>query len=181
MDGLTPEVWFPVVTLIVGVLLKALFDALTDSRKAAVEKEVRLEKRKEAILMQRIESQRKTLEELQAAVSNLVRCASLGHINDAEAFHKTGAWAKGLLPEELNEKTRAAFREVALLKVRAHDPQLRHLVSELSSLCSRVPFALSFDDSEQTVFAAGSLFTDVNEAIGRALRSLEGEEQALLV
>lgn len=180
MDELSPSVWFPVVTLVAGALLKALFDVLTENRKVSTEKEIRLEKRKEAILMQRIASQRKTLEELQAAVSNLVRCASLGHMTDAAAFHKTGAWAKGLLPEELNEKTRAAFREVALLKVRVHDAEVRLLVSELSSLCSSVTFALSFEDSEQTIFAASNLFVKVNELIGEELRSLEGNEQALL-
>jgi len=181
MDELSPSVWFPVVTLVVGVMLKAGFDVLIEGRKAAVEKAVRFEKRKEAILMQRIESQRKALGDLQVAISILVRCSSLGHISDADVFHKTGIWGKAMLPEDLNEQTRAAFREVSLIKVRIHDSRLRTAVDELSELCSQLPFASSFKESENTVFAAGNRFAIVNEMIGETLRALEGDEQALLV
>lgn len=181
MEQLSPTVWFPVVTLVVGVMLKAVFDALTEGRKAAVEKAVRVEKRKEAILMQRIESQRKALSDLQAAVSILVRCASLGHIADSEVFHKSGVWGRGMLPEDLNEQTRAAFREVSLVKVRVSDGSVRAAVDELSGLCSRIPFASSFAESESMVFDAGDRFVTVNEMIGERLRALEGDEQALLV
>lgn len=181
MGELSPSVWFPVVTLIVGVLLKAIFDVLTESRKAAVDKAVRVEKRKEQLLMQRIESQRKILGDLQVAIAKLVRCASIGHTNDAEAYHETGEWAKGVLSDELNEDSRAAFRDVTMLKVRVSNDGLRALVSELSLLCSKIPFAKTLDASEHMLFAAGEKFTQVNELIGESLRALESDEQALLV
>lgn len=181
MNELSPSVWFPVVTLVVGALLKGGFDFVTEGRKVAAEKAIRLEKRKEAILMQRIESQRKTLGELQAALSDLVRYASLGHLSDAKVFRETGVWGRGVLSEQLTEETRATFREVSLLRVRVHDERLRVIVADLSSLCSRIPIAISFEDSQRAVLDAGNLFVDANELIGEALRALEKDEQALLV
>ncbi|HFF2340129.1 TPA: hypothetical protein ACGBI7_000941, partial [Pseudomonas aeruginosa] len=62
MDSISPNTWFPVATLVTGILLKALFDALSERRKASIEREARLERRKEMILLQRIEQQRKYLE-----------------------------------------------------------------------------------------------------------------------
>ncbi len=179
MDGLTPTVWFPVVTLIGGALLKAAFDALTENRKAEIDKAVRIEKRKEMLLMQRIDLQRKALGDLQFAISDLMRCAAQINIADAESLRASGNWGEAALPAELNEKFRATSREVTLIKVRVREERVRNMVSDISSACSGVTLATTSAESERQLRTAAQLFQEFNEKVGETLRALEDEELAI--
>ena len=131
--------------------------------------------------MQRIDLQRKALGDIQVAIADLMRCTTLVNLADTESYHKSGKWGEGKLTEDLNERSRAAFREVTLMKVRVRDEHVRDLAGSISQLCTAVTFADSAEESEGLVHSAGHLFQEFNEKIGVSLRSLEDEEQALLI
>ncbi|MCM8559802.1 hypothetical protein ACLE2W_06645 [Pseudomonas shahriarae] len=180
MDGLTPSIWFPVVTLVAGLVLKAVFDWLSEGRKDAVERRIRVEKRKEALLMQRIESQRKLLPELQEAISQLMRCAGRVNLSDVQSYRGSGEWGKALLHPELNEASREAFRSVTLYSVRVQNDELRKAISDLSSTCTQITLALSEQQSNGLLADASFKYVAVNEQIGAALRALDASENAVI-
>lgn len=181
MEGISPSVWFPVVTLVIGAFLKALFDSWTEKRRAGFDRESRVEKRKEIILLQRIDLQRKALGDIQIAISDLMRCTTVLHLAECKLYKETGNWGDGELAEEVNDRSRSAFREVTLAKVRVRDEQVRVMANNLATLCSKASFAISQNTAEDAVLGAGNLFNEFNEKVGESLRALEDEEQALLI
>ena len=181
MEAITPSVWFPVVTLVVGVFLKALFDSWTENRKVAFDRESRVEKRKEIILLQRVDLQRKALGELQVALSDLMRSVGRIQKHDARIYRETGIWGDEAAPESIGDVARDNFRSVTLVRVRVSDEDVRVSVSELSSLCSEVTLSDTERQSQIAWNAATVLYATINEKIGEALRALEREEQALLL
>ncbi|WP_124363538.1 hypothetical protein [Pseudomonas sp. R3-52-08] len=181
MEGISPSIWFPVVTLVIGAFLKAFFDSWTEKRRAGFERESRVEKRKELILMQRIDIQRKALGDIQIAISDLMRCTTVLHLAECNMYQETGSWGESELTEDVNDRSRSAFRQVTLTKVRVRDEHVRDMAERLSKLCSQASFAISHNAAEDAVLDAGSLFNEFNEKVGESLRALEDEEQALLV
>jgi hypothetical protein len=180
MEAISPSVWFPVVTLVVGLLLKAMFDSWTENRKAGFDRESRIEKRKEILLLQRIDLQRKALGELQEAIADMMRSTSLIQMSDVVAFRQTGEWGKAFSPEGVSESARENFRKVSLLRVRVSDENVRSMASKLSSLCTAVTLAKSEEHSDNEWSIASALYGATNDKIGEVLRSLEHQEQALL-
>ena len=181
MEAFSPSVWFPVVTLVVGALLKAVFDAWTENRKSALDKMLRVEKRKEIILMQRIDLQRKALGDLQVALSDLTRSTNLVYMHDAKMYREGVAWGEESTPDGLGETARNNFRAVTLTKVRVSDEVVRKLAGDLSALCTQVTLARTENEADEAMRSSSILYSSINEKIGEALRSLEHEEQALLI
>lgn len=180
MEAISPTIWFPVVTLVVGVFLKAIFDAWTENRKVAFDRESRLEKRKEIILLQRIDLQRKVLCDLQLALSDLMRTTNQMQKHAIQQHHETGLWWKTEPPEDLAERSRNNFRSVTLMKVRVSDEEVRELTSQLSLSCASIKYTDTNEEAVKTFDSSTVLYSEINEKIGRALRSLEHDEQALL-
>lgn len=180
MEAISPSVWFPVVTLVIGLLLKAVFDAWTENRRASFDRESRVEKRKEVILLQRMDLQRKALGELQVAIADMVRTTSQIQGHDVAVYRETKEWGRNLSPEGVSEAARANFRSVSLMKVRVSDEDVRRMTTELSSLCAQITLARSEEESDRDLHAAGILYHATNERIGDVLRALEHQEQALL-
>ncbi|MDD0985790.1 hypothetical protein [Pseudomonas shahriarae] len=181
MEAISPSVWFPVVTLVIGVFLKALFDAWSENRKAGFEKQARVEKRKEIIFLQRIDLQRKALGDIQIALSDLMRCTTVMYLAESKMYHESGEWGAGELASDVCDQSRSAFRQVTLAKVRVRDEHVRDMAERISKLCSQVSFSESRDDSEDALIAAGRIYDEFNEKVGESLRALEDEEQALLI
>lgn len=181
MAEISPSVWFPVLTLVVGIFLKAVFDAWTENRKAAFDRESRVEKRKEIILLQRIDLQRKALGDLQLALADMMRSSNTLHIHDTKMYRETGLWGEEDAPLELSEKVRNSFRSVTLMRVRVSEDEVREQSSKLSFLCSTMSLVNSKLEADRMLNEATLLYSSINEKIGGALRSLEHEEQALLV
>ncbi|MBV4478760.1 hypothetical protein [Pseudomonas khavaziana] len=180
MDSISSAVWFPVVTLVVGLVLKAVFDSWTENRKAGFDRESRVERRKEVLLLQRIDLQRKALGDLQIAIADMMRSTSMIQTHDLVSFHETGEWGQTPAPESLDEVARSNFRAVSLMKVRVSDAEIREMTSELSSLCANVTLAASAEIAEDDWRSASTLYVGANERIGDVLRSLEHQEQAFL-
>ncbi|KJK14910.1 hypothetical protein [Pseudomonas sp. 2(2015)] len=180
MESFTPNVWFPVVTLVAGAILKAVFDLFNEKRQEAREKRVRLEKRQETFLMQRIEAQRLLLPQLQESLVELMRSTTLLNMEDVQSFRNTGVWGKELVSDEISERSMAAFRQVNLFRVRVHADDLREDVTKLCALCSEAVHTKSEYTSELKLREAGMLFTEVNERVGEVYRSLDAQERAIL-
>jgi hypothetical protein len=181
VEGISPSVWFPVITLIIGAFLKAIFDSWTEKRRAGFDRESRVEKRKEIILLQRIDLQRKALGDIQIAISDLMRCTTVLHFAECKLNAEIGRWRGGDLPGDVSDLSRTAFRQVTLAKVRVRDEHVRNMVDQVSKLCLKVSFSVSPDESEDAVLTAGILFNEFNAKVGESLRALEDEEQALLI
>lgn len=180
MEALTPVVWFPVVTLVLGLVLKAAFDLLTERRVEEKERKIRVEKRKELIQQQRLENQRKLLIEIQEVLAKLMRSVSRQHLEDVSNYRASGEWAKERLSEEVSAATMEAFRQANLLRVRVLDDNLRQQISDLTSLCSKVTRAKSEQESELEWMESGYFFHNVNERLGEVLRAYEKSELAHL-
>ena len=180
MESIPPSVWFPVVTLVAGIFLKAIFDAWSENRKARFDKEVRAERRKEIILLQRIDLQRKALGDLQVALAEMVRSTSVIQTHDTKMYRENGEWGASPTPEGVSENSMKNFRAVTLMKVRVSDESVRSLSGQLSALCTKVTLSRTEYESEEAWQAAAVFYSDINEKIGEALRALESEEQALL-
>ncbi|CDO80035.1 hypothetical protein [Pseudomonas aeruginosa] len=180
MDSISPNTWFPVATLVTGILLKALFDALSERRKASIEREARLERRKEMILLQRIEQQRKYLEALQETAADLARCCGLVNLQDYISSRKSEPWGQARLEESLDEKFRICQRQMTLYSVRVQAEEVREKADAFSSLATEVSQANSENESNQKLYEVSIAFEDLNAVIGVSLRTLESDEQALL-
>lgn len=181
MGEFTPNVWFPVVTLVAGALLKAIFDLFNENRQEAREKRVRLEKRQETFLMQRIETQRVLLPQLQEALVELMRSSTLLNLEENLNARRVGEWGKEQVSDEIAERSLAAFRQVGLFRVRVHDDALREEVTNLTALCSDAIHTRNHHTAEARLREAGVLFADVNERLGEVYRSLDTQEQAYLL
>ncbi|MCP1649407.1 hypothetical protein [Pseudomonas nitroreducens] len=179
MESISPATWFPVVTLVLGLLLKAVFDSLSERRKAAVDREARLEKRKEVILLQRIEQQRKYLEALQETAADLARCCGMVNLHDSISSRKGVQWGKSSIDESVNEKFRVCQRQTTIYSVRVEAEKVRQKADELSSKATKVCMANSEDESNHNLYLMGIAYAELNALIGETLRTLESDEQAL--
>jgi hypothetical protein len=180
MDSIKPEVWFPVVSLVVGALLKAGFDYFNEARLEARERRVRLEKRQESFLMQKIEAQRVLLPQLQESIVELMRTTHLLNLEDQKNYRKSGSWGKLPVGDELSDRSMTAFRQVGLFRVRVQDNELRDQITQLSALCTKVIYGQSELESDEVMRCVGIHFSEVNELLGEAIRFLDAQEQAIL-
>jgi hypothetical protein len=177
--GIPPEIWFPVITLIVGASLKALFDSVTDRRTARREREAREEQRTDSTRLRRIEFQRATLLELQETLLQLMRFTYQVHHHDLISHHESGAWQKGKLPEEIDEGSRVALANFNKFRVRISDKFIRQIAKDLSTTCAQIGITPDKQASEQIITRALLLSQDLQEKIGDALRTLDSDEDKI--
>lgn len=81
---------FPVATLLLGYLTKAVSDWIQHRRTTEREREARREARLEKLAERRITFQRQTLLDLQEAMMQLIRSAGATHFQEVAAFRKDG-------------------------------------------------------------------------------------------
>jgi hypothetical protein len=174
--GIPPETWFPVVTLIIGAVLKAVFDMMTDRRTALRDREARRDQRRDALRLKRVEFQRATLLELQEAISQLARFAGQAQHHDLLAYRGSGAWQKQPLTEEVNQGFLSAQTSVGRLRVRVRDPRVRQLAERLSTECTNVVLSTNEGASEHALRDVMSALADLQEQIGAILRNLDDDE-----
>ncbi|MBF6990779.1 hypothetical protein [Cupriavidus sp. IK-TO18] len=172
MFGISQEVWFPVLTLILGALLKGAGDWATDSRKDKREAGARNAERR----IKRNELQRATLLELQEMAARLGRFAGRAHHEDAMAVRRGGTWGKSLLGNEVSEGLRSASADVIKLSVRVRDGDIRELASRFVGQCAAASMAKSESESERKLNEAIDTDNVLNERIGKVLRALDDDE-----
>lgn len=172
MIGIKPEVWFPVVTLILGALAKGVGDWLLESRKAKTDREARREARDDNVRAKMLEFQRVNLLELQEAAQVLVRAMGKSQHEDMVAFRTTGVWGKNQYSEEANQGSLDGHVRLTRFGVRVADDEIRILVEQFTSICSRHVFCRSESAGEACMEEAMDYFRKLNERIGIVLRSM---------
>jgi len=178
--GVTPQVWFPVITLVLGFALQAFLNVLTDHRASRRERDARRDQRLDAMRSRRREFQRTTLLEAQDVMSQLMRLTVRAYLEDLAAFRKSGSWHKQLLTEDVDEGIRKCQADMARLRARIRSEQVRRLINQVVSLSVDAGLA---ENETNASFAIGSMANtgnDLNEQIGVLLRTLEDEEEHLL-
>ncbi|GJN50830.1 hypothetical protein [Pseudomonas tohonis] len=180
MDGVSVSTLLPVLTLVLGLVLKAGLDAITERRRAEVERDIRLERRKETLLLRRIDQQRKCLEELQEIHADLIRSAAQLNQADEEAARKGLRWGASGDPDGISEVFRVCQRKALILRERVESDIIRKKSSEFSAAVSDVALATSSEQAEGLMISAGLAFSVVNASVGEAIRALESDSQALI-
>lgn len=174
--AIEPQTWFPVVTLVVGVALKALVDALTETRAFMRGKETRHEERREAARAAHADFQRTTLLALQEECQKLARSTALIHHEDVMAYRRTSTWQKTTLSEKASDGSRDAFATILKLRVRVADKETRRYTQDYTNACSSVAQAGSESSSDKELKKAMRIQETLYERIGEVLRSLHDEE-----
>jgi hypothetical protein len=174
--GIEPQTWFPVVTLVVGIAIKAISDALSESRAFLRNKETLLEERRETARAAHAEFQRTTLLDLQDECQKLARSTALVNHEDVMMYRRTSQWQKTLLSENANEGSRQAFANILKLRVRVADEGIRQCAKDFTSACASVANATSDSMSNKESNRASRLQEDLFEKIGIALRQIHDEQ-----
>ncbi|MBL6946981.1 MAG: hypothetical protein ISR47_10105 [Rhodospirillales bacterium] len=177
--GIPSQTWFPVVTLIIGLALKAIFDALTDRRTFRREREARKEQRLDTIRQTRVEFQRATLLELQNTVSQLARFIGQTHHQDTMAYLESGVWQKQLLTEEVNIGILHANTSLRELRVRVRDEDVRRISKDFSSKCTSVALSPNETDAKNAFSRLTVIADELSERVGVVLRSLDDDEDKI--
>jgi hypothetical protein len=170
--GIKPEVWFPVVTLILGALAKGTGDWLLESRKAKADRGARREARDDDMRAKMLEFQRVNLLEVQDASQALARATGKSQHEDLMAFRTTGVWGKNGYSEEASQGALDGHIRLTRFGVRVADDEIRSLVEQFGSACSRHVYGQSESAGEACLSEAMDLFKRLNERIGVALRSM---------
>jgi len=174
VSGLETKVWFPVVTLIVGVVLKGLWDVRLERIKTEREREARKELREDTYRAKRDEFQREALLELQEAAQSLVRATGMQHHEDVMASRTGGKWGVNRYSEGTSDGYLQANVRVLRFSVRVQDESIRSLAKNLSSACSNHVFCKSENEAEANMVAVVAHFSELNERLGMLLRTNTG-------
>lgn len=182
----TPTSWLPnvisaatnLVLVLVGYIASQISERAKDKRALEREREAREANRRYALAERRIEFQRKTLLNLQAALMQLVRAYGETHQFDVMQSRAAGKWTKSLLPDELNAREFNAGVQVTKLRVRVRDEILRNAIKRLRDSSYGITVANSEAQSTQALNSSIEIFEFVSERLGELLRTLDDEEEA---
>lgn len=178
--GILPQVWFPVITLIVGAVLKALFDWLTERSAWKRDSEARREQRADVLRLKRADFQHTTLLEFQDILGQMIRKTGEAHHHDVMNSRKAGKWQKELLGDELNDELANLQRSFAKLRVRIRDDLIRNVSMQFSTHSVEVLMARDQGASDVAIMRMGESLEVLNERIGELLRLIEEDEDRVL-
>ncbi len=170
--GIEPQTWFPVVTLVVGVAVKAVVDALSESRASVRDRASKDEERREVMRAARAEFQKSTLLDLQEECQKLARATGRINHEDVMAYRRTSTWQRELLSEEANARSREAFAAILKFRVRVEDEEIRRHTQEFTVACTGVVRANSEAASNKEMAKAMRNYETLYERVGEVLRGL---------
>jgi heme exporter protein D len=184
MDGFTPNVWFPIVTLIIGALLKYIFDVLSDKRTLRREQEARREQRIDALQLKRTELQRSTLLELQEEVTKIAEFVGILHHADLlEGITNTpqkSTWLELRSTDRIYEGLLRPLVNLRKLKPRLLENNVRITLSELDAHCDLILSANNPAAVCGAYLGAGETIKLVHELISSELRKIESLEDSIV-
>lgn len=164
-----------VITGWVGCLNVKSNERLSDSR-LHHEREMAQVERQETSARARWDFQRTTLLELQDALSDFFRDTGRAHRLDVDASRQTGSYgAKGVFPEELDERINTRQRRVMVLSSRVEDDEVRSLVGGIINDSMSALTAKSEAEADTWFMGAVNAFGRVNDRIGESLRQARSE------
>ncbi len=165
------DIWFPVVTLLVGTGLGGVLEALRDRRALRREAIARGHAQEEADRTRRREFQRATIIALQDECANLTRRIGQMHHHDAVSSADDGSkWATTPMPVELSQGALATAQQVGKLRVRVADGELRELVARLTTIYGNTGAARSEQAAQAAIAPLSHCIETINERIGVLLR-----------
>lgn len=179
--GLPSAVWLPIVTLILGASLKAIFDLLTERRLDRRERDARRENRIDAARERRIEFQRSTLLDLQDVLHAVSRATVQAYLEDMRAAQAGTAWGKHQINAELDAKALEAEARWSRLIVRVWDAEIQGEGRKFRSLVNSYSSVADEKAAHELMARLAVLNTDLNERIGAALRQIDEAEERLSV
>lgn len=179
MFELSSEVWFPVVSVLIGFVGKGVLDYFADARKAKAEATARNEARHQAVALGKVAFQKEALVELQELLESLGRNLGRTHYEDVKASRETGKWRKNLLGEPLNTDLTKTQSRVMILGSRVSDDEVREGVRSFRTGIARFFMATTERDAEIALDSLVSLSFVLHESIGKSIRELEERALAL--
>jgi hypothetical protein len=168
--------WFPVLTLVLGVVLGQVGEWLKDGRAHKREKEARDTARRDSLAEQRNAFQRQTLLELQDALIVLMQSAGALHLQKMSSFRQHGRSRSEDIRQETNIANRDANSKTAILGVRVRDDEVRGLLKTLKAQLSAEAMTRDPEEAEDAINIAAQVFAALNDRIGLVLRALEDLE-----
>jgi hypothetical protein len=158
------EVWFPAATLVVGIVLKSLLDALQERRRT------RAEERARATTFQRtaLEKLQEALTELSAGYERAygLRFESLLEGQERERRPR--------LPSDLQGRILTAERRVVMLASRIADDELRDTMKEFKKSGTVATWSSSFDRADDAFTEARILADKAMTRSGELMRASAG-------
>jgi hypothetical protein len=172
-----PEVWLPLLTLVLGYAFSQVTEAVRNRWQSDRERRAREDERaavkpaqEEAGECRRRDFQRETLLELQEVLHDLGRAYGAEHFVDVNHGRETGSWApKAKVGEEINTQSFEANRRSNILVARIDDEELRDHVRAMKDAGGRITLARSEPESNEAMDRSFEAFQRANERIGHLL------------
>jgi hypothetical protein len=164
-------------TLVLGFVGALATEDLRDRRQRSREAIAREEERRDRASERRVQFERESLAELQAALQRLGRTCARVHFEDE--MHSRAASAAGIqvpygrqqLSADVNTGEHDALTDVIRLNSRVSDERTRKLVATFLEQVEGVVAGASLEAARAAYLAALGTFKDAVEAIGETLRS----------
>jgi len=171
--GIATETWFPVLTLVLGILLKGIFDYLSDRRLHSREQDDREDRRRNDYLLKSNEFQRQSLLDLQVELLGLLRHTAQIELEDLKISRRTGAWGRDQLPDGISDSYREAVAAVIFLTSRIRDTEIKRMVKQLRTLSTAVILAKDEQEAELNMRLITEASEPVQSIIGDAILALD--------
>nr|WP_309502099.1 hypothetical protein [uncultured Roseovarius sp.] len=159
------EIWFPVVTLVIGFILNSIFAHFTESNRWKRERKARL-----------ADFEGETVLELQNVVNELVRSMFrilVSDLRDIDNCRELG-WGSGSIDPDLNDNVAADVRRARLLISRVSDVEVRELAEKILECYGLIVSAQTFVEADAATNRAATLAPQFLEISGRYFRQLTG-------
>jgi hypothetical protein len=167
--------WFPVLTLLIGYVIKSLTDWIQDRRSIQREREAREVTRREELSERRNTFQRETLLALQDAFMQLNRATGAIH---HQVTMSGEAGGRQQLPDGLSENYHAAQTRTSMLVSRVRDNRVRDLVEQIRQLSVESTMSATKRERDRALTAMMQLHDPLNQRIGEILRTLDDADAA---
>jgi hypothetical protein len=167
VTAIPSEVWFPAATLVVGIVLKWVLDALQEGRRARAEAE-----------SHSTAFQRQSLEKLQEALTELgagyERAYGLRFESVLDGRERD---KRPQLPSDLFERILTAERRVVMIASRIEDKELRDTMKEFKKKGTVATWASSFDRADDAFTEARILADTAITRSGELMRESGGRQR----
>lgn len=162
--------WFPVLTLIVGYVIKLIEDRLTHQRALQRERENRMENRRITLEERHADFQRQILLELQDAAQDLARGAGQAHRKDTVAFKQTGTWQKQPFAADIDDRITQSNIRCIKLASRITDDSIRELTKSFRLHALGISACRTEGEADALMLTSIKELQQLHELIGQQLR-----------
>ncbi len=170
----------PVVSLILGILLKWVLDYAIERRRDAAQRTLRLEQRRDLLKTRRLDAERSNLIAVQAAAVNLLQAGRDLRVARLNAPQPKESWHRALVAPELESEAQRCAAQLLPLSTRLHTPDVAGQVNLFLGEFWKSVGAYSAKESWSLWQGAEAEFAALQRLAGKAIRDLEDERQQLV-